>query len=145
MAEIVIRRAVLSDCDAMYVINRDALGYDFPLEKTRKRLKLVLADDKNTIFVAEQNSEVKGYIQLESYDCIYAESMKNIMGLAVLPKEQGRGIGRLLITAAESFAKSDGAVGIRLSSGAGRTEAHKFYLACGYTMRKEQKNFVKLF
>ena len=30
------REAVMSDAEAIYILNRDELGYDYPLEQTKK-------------------------------------------------------------------------------------------------------------
>ena len=34
--EFEIREAVISDAEAIYILNRDELGYDYPLEQTKK-------------------------------------------------------------------------------------------------------------
>ena len=47
--------------------------------------------------------------------------------------------------AAEDWAKSRGAKGVRLDSGIDRTGAHAFYRAIGYLHRKDHRNFVKFF
>ena len=46
---------------------------------------------------------------------------------------------------AERWAKEMGAAGVRLNSGAGRTEAHAFYRHIGYTSEKQQLRFLKEF
>ncbi len=140
-----IRQAAIDDCERLYLINRDSLGYDYAIEETRKRLSFVLSAKTNKLFVAEIDGVVAGYIHVADYDCIYADSLKNILALAVDKKYQGLGVGRQLLEKAEEWSRSDGSVGVRLVSGMNRAEAHKFYAHCGYTMRKEQKNFIKLF
>lgn len=47
--------------------------------------------------------------------------------------------------AAENWAKEIGAKGVRLNSGASRTEAHAFYRHIGYTSEKQQIRFLKEF
>ncbi len=140
-----IRLALPGDADDIYRINRDSLGYDFPLELTRERLAAVLASDASRIYIATVNQQVAGYVHAADYDCTYSESLKNIMALAVDPAWQGQGIGRALLASAENWARQSGCCGIRLVSSSSRTGAHQFYLRCGYVNRKEQKNFVKLF
>lgn len=54
------------------------------------------------------------------------------------------GAGRLLLEAAESWAKEIGAAGVRLSSGASRSGAHEFYRRMGYDSEKLQIRFMKL-
>lgn len=144
-ADLIIRPAVLEDADALYEINRDALGYDFPLEQTRTRLEYILATGRDHVFVAELSGRVVGYIHSADYDCIYQPPLKNILALAVREEARGKGVGKALITAAEDWAKASGCKGVRLVSGFNRMGAHGFYLACGYTDRKNQKNFIKIF
>lgn len=145
LQDLEIRLAVPDDADDIYRINRDSLGYDFPLELTRERLAAVLASDANRIYVASVKHQVAGYIHAADYDCTYSGSLKNILALAVVPARQGQGIGRVLLAAVENWACQCGCCGVRLVSSFSRTGAHQFYLRCGYVNRKDQKNFVKLF
>ncbi len=143
--DIIIRPAVPEDAGALYEINRIALGYDFPAQQTHKRLSLVLASARDRILIAQFGGRVVGYIHAADYDCIYQPPLKNILALAVLQDARGKGVGKALLTAAEDWAKACGCEGVRLVSGFNRMDAHRFYLACGYTDRKDQKNFIKYF
>ena len=67
------------------------------------------------------------------------------MGIAVLHSHQKKGIGRALLAAVENWAQKEGAVGVRLVSGAKRTVAHDFYRRCGYGGERQQVNFKKMF
>ncbi|MEA4899150.1 GNAT family N-acetyltransferase [Bacillota bacterium Meth-B3] len=138
-----VREARACDAAAICRINRAALGYDCPEAETRAQLTLLLHSAHNRLWVAENAGDVLGYIHAADYDTVYGGCQKNILALAVDPVAQGRGIGRALLAAAEDWAGKSGAIGMRLVSGFDRTGAHRFYLACGYRMRKEQKNFVK--
>lgn len=142
---LLIRPARQDDAAALCIINKYALGYDFAPEKTAVRLAAVLASQANRVFVAELDGKAVGLLHGADYDCIYAPSLKNILALAVLPDYQGKGVGRALIAAVEAWARECGAEGVRLVSGFNRTGAHAFYAACGYALRKDQKNFFKLF
>lgn len=55
------------------------------------------------------------------------------------------GVGKSLMESMESWAKQSGSARIRLVSGYNREIAHKFYLKCRFTLRKERKNFIKWF
>ena len=140
-----IRKATVNDYMDIWSLNKNSLGYDYPLNKTKDKLQFVLSLPADKIFVAEINNKVVGYIHLSAYECIYFESMKNILALAVDENYRNQGVGRQLIQAGEAWAKETGSKGIRLSSGFNRTEAHQFYRHCGYELRKEQKNFIKMF
>ena len=140
-----IRPATLDDADAIWRLNVESLGYDFPLDDTIKRLESIFSRPANRILVCEPGGEVVGYIHIADYDCSYVGPLKDVLALAVLPEAQGQGVGRKLLEAAEAMARADGCAGIRLNSGFGRDGAHRFYEACGYHNRKDQKNFIKIF
>lgn len=141
--KITVRECALTDCESIYLLNKNDLGYDFPLDKTAKRLEMILGSNKDKIFVAEYGGKVIGYIHACDYDVIYGPSMKNILGLAVDSHYRKLGAGKALLTAAENWAKKTGSAGVRLCSGAQRKGAHEFYKRCGYICSKEQLNFKK--
>ena len=141
----VIRKAEISDAEDIYYINKTSLGYEYPLEKQRKRLESVLSDNTQVIFVADIGNKVVGYIHLTSYDMIYTDTYKNCLGLSVDNDYKRKGFGSALLKQGEMWAKENGAVGIRLCSGIERENAHRFYLSQGYVENKLQKNLKKVF
>lgn len=140
-----IRECLLSDYKRIYEINKISFGYEYDLEKTKERVSIILKRSSDKIYVACNEKEVIGYIHGSDYECTYNDSLKNVMALAVDPKYQGKGVGKKLLQTIENWAKQDNCCGIRLVSGFNRTEAHAFYLHCGYIERKQQKNFIKNF
>lgn len=140
-----IRRAGQGDYYDIYLLNKNGLGYDFELEKTKERLSFILKEQKDRIYIAEIDNAVVGYVHGQDYELTYMDSLKNILAIVVDENKRGYGIGRALLAAVENWAKETGAAGVRLVSGFNREEAHKFYLACGYIDRKNQKNFIKVF
>lgn len=138
-----IRDAVPGDAPALTRLNQTAMGYDYPEAETRRKLEALLADGRNKILVAQAEGRLVGYLHLVDYDVLYAEHMKNIMGIAVDPDCRRMGIGRKLLEAGEAWAKENGASGIRLVSGEERTGAHQFYRSLGYVCGKKQLNFKK--
>ncbi len=143
--EVKIRPAVPGDCEALARLNRESMGYDYPPEKTEEQLKKLLSDGKNGVFVAEAEGKVVGYVHLTDYDLLYADPMKNIMGIAVDPACRRMGVGKRLLEAGEKWAKESGATGVRLVSGETRTGAHAFYRSLGYEGSKMQLNLKKTF
>lgn len=141
----VIRNAYIEDVQDIQKINSSAFGYEYGLEETKNRIFCILKKPNDVIFVAEADNCAVGYIHGSDYDCTYSPPLKNILTLGVLEEYRGRGIGRLLIERLEEWAKEDKCAGVRLVSGFNRADAHNFYLHCGYTDRKDQKNFIKLF
>ncbi len=141
-----IRITVPEDAGRICEINKNSLGYDFSVGKTAEQIKRINKDEKTLLLSAtDDENRAVGYIEAQVYDTPYAETYVNIMALAVDGKFQGKGLGKKLLSAAEDWGKSKGAVGIRLESSTYRTEAHKFYEACGYECAKEHKNFKKIF
>lgn len=145
MEPVIIRAAILEDAAGIARVNREAFAYDDNLEDAARRLRFILQKPDYRLWVAERNGEVVGYVQAGDYENTYQDPQKNILALGVLGAYQGLGIGRLLLLRAEDWAREECCMGVRLVSGMNRAEAHKFYLHCGYTDRKDQKNFVKVF
>ena len=79
------------------------------------------------------------------YESFYSDLGFNILGLAVNPDFQGRGIGRKLMNKLEDYTVENNISFIRLNSAMKREEAHKFYEHIGYTCDKVQKRFIKVF
>lgn len=139
-----IRQCQLKDFEAIYYLNKEAMGYDYPLEKTKQKLEKLLNSSQDKIFVAQINHQVVGYVHANDYDVIYMDHLKNIMGIAVNHDYRHLGIGKRLLLAVENWAKETNAKGVRLVSGETRSGAHQFYQHCGYTNQKKQLNFIKL-
>ena len=129
----------------LYKLNTEELGYDFPLELTEMKLKKILQSPSDGLFAAELAGQLVGYIHVCGYELLYASSMVNVLGIAVSSQHRRQGIGRALLEAAERWAKERGAEGVRLNSGEERAEAHEFYKSMGYSCKKKQLNFSKIF
>lgn len=140
-----IRPATLTDTPAIVTLNKISLGYNFPFEATRERVKKILSSPFTKLLVADMNGETVGYVLAVEYPTTYGVESKNVSSLAVLPNFQGRGIGKKLMEAIELWAKETGAQAIRLSSQVKRTDAHRFYQKLGYENYKDQKAFIKYF
>ena len=140
-----IRECLLTDSDAVSESNRNEMGYDYPQEATRQKIKEILSSKHDKIYVAVLNEKVVGYIHANDYNLTYAPTMKNIMGIAVSSEYKRCGIGKKLLIAVEEWAKADGAKGVRLVSGISREEAHVFYEHCGYGGGNQQLNYKKYF
>lgn len=140
-----IRKCRLEDVASICELNREDLGYDFSLQETKDNLEKLLKSENDRIYVAIYDEKVAGYVHACTYQLAYAPQMKNLMALAVAEAYRKRGIGQALLNKAESWAKEDGASGVRLVSGSTRVGAHAFYQRCGYKLEKEQYNFKKTF
>ena len=138
-----IREARLSDCAAIARLNREEMGYDYPEEQTREKLRACLANPAHKVLVAEGGGEVLGYLHLADYDVLYFPHLKNVLGLAVSHRCRRQGAGKALLAAGEAWARETGAAGVRLVSGEERKGAHAFYQSQGYRGNKLQRNFKR--
>ena len=140
-----IREASSSDATAIWQLNCDEMGYQYSLVDTIQNITKLLSSNSDRIYVAVYDDTIVGYVHANDYDLIYAPHLKNIMGIAVSSKYKRKGIGRALLQQVEHWARETGASGIRLVSGATRTDAHAFYRHCGFEGNKEQINLKKMF
>lgn len=131
------------DCESIWQINRDDLGYDISFDVAKKQLLKVLNDDNQRIFVYEYDGEIVGYIHASSYDLLYTSPMKVILGLAVKKEFRRNGIGGLLLLMVEDWASDTQTTGIKLNFGKYRPEAKAFLESWGYECAKEQLDYRK--
>jgi predicted N-acetyltransferase YhbS len=139
-----VRLVMESDFQDICLLSKE-LGYECDEQKVKKRIKYILKNTKDIIFIAEQGDEVIGYIHGSPYELLFADSLVNILGLVVNAQHRKLGVGGRLIEKLEGFAKENGFSGIRLVSGSDRLIAHKFYESHEYVYRKNQKSFIKIF
>ena len=142
-----IRTVQVKDAGQIRDLCYQALGYDSTLEKVATQIdKFNSPDSGHFCFVYEedQTGNILGYVEAEVYESLYSDAGLNILGLAVFPSAQGRGIGRRLMERVEELAKSKHSAFIRLNSASHRKEAHLFYERIGYEGNKTQKRFLKI-
>ena len=142
-----IRTVQVKDAGQIRDLCHQSLGYDSTLEKVAAQIdKFNLPDSDHFCFVyeEEQTGNILGYVEAEVYESLYSDAGLNILGLAVFPSAQGRGIGRQLMERVEDLAKSKHYAFIRLNSASHRKDAHVFYEHIGYEGNKTQKRFLKL-
>ena len=137
-----IREARITDYDKIQSICELDLGY--VCEKELVKIRLANLDrNRECVFVADEGNKVIGFIHVEVYELLYAPSMANILGIAVSSEYRRQGIGKLLLSKAEEWAKCKGIDIMRLNSGDTRKEAHEFYRSLGYNNEKHQIRFIK--
>ena len=142
-----IRSVQVKDAGQIRDLCHQALGYDSTLEKVAAQIdNFNQPDSGHFCFVYEegQTGHILGYVEAEVYESLYSDAGLNILGLAVFPSAQGRGIGRQLMERVEDLAKRKHYAFIRLNSASHRKEAHLFYERIGYEGNKTQKRFLKI-
>lgn len=143
-----IRNIKKEDAQSIQEICNVSLGYNVSTELVSRQIVKLSNDEKHHliyVYVDEDSQKVIGFVQAEIYESLYSDCGLNILGLAVLPEFQGRGIGKKLMNHLEMEARLKSINFIRLNSGETRTAAHKFYENIGYVCDRTQKRFIKNF
>ncbi len=141
VAGIAVREAELADAEQIAQLVTD-LGYPTTPHQMRQRLETILSDEDYRTLVACADGDIVGFVgtrvgPLYENDGRYGQ----IMALAVASRHQRRGIGRMLMQAAESRLVERGARVLVVNSGDDRRDAHAFYENLGYscTARRYKK------
>jgi ribosomal protein S18 acetylase RimI-like enzyme len=141
---ITVRSATTADSEQLGRLV-SALGYPTSSSQMHKRLKSILSDEDYATLVASDGEKVVGFIgtrvgPLYESDGHYGQ----IMALAVAAGHQRRGIGRMLMHAAEPMLIARGVSVLVVTSGNQRADAHSFYEQNGYTFtgRRYKKTVI---
>jgi GNAT superfamily N-acetyltransferase len=123
-----VRPAQPCDCEAMADLARQ-LGYECTGEEVRKRLRDMQNSNQYAVFVAElPGRQIAGWIGAFLFRSIETGSCVEINGLVVDESIRSRGIGKILLSAAEEWARSISFDVISVHSNVTRDRAHRFYL-----------------
>lgn len=110
------------------------LGYpDNDVERVRRRLATWTEDTSSRALVAEHEGRLVGAIAVTAVPFFERDGKwARIVALVVADGQRGKGIGRLLMAAAERFAAKLGCARTEVTSSRGRTESHPFYRRLGF-------------
>lgn len=140
-----LRRARQSDAASLAAL-AGQLGYPTNKGQMKARLREVLKAKEGTCFVAEtKQSEVIGWIHASVTPLLEVDRRAEVHGLVVDERVRSQGVGRILLEAAENWARKKKCRGMSVRSNVLRERAHTFYLAHGYEHYKTQKAFRKSF
>ena len=90
------------------------------------------ASERRAVFVAEEGGEVVGFVTTSTRRHFAGDLDAYVGELVVDRRAEGRGLGRMLMTAAEDWARDQGLAHISLDTGAANAHARAFYRALGY-------------
>jgi ribosomal protein S18 acetylase RimI-like enzyme len=130
---IAVRRATTADAVPVAALV-SALGYPTSSAQMHKRLESIMFDEDYATLVAFEGEHLVGFIGTRVgplYEC--DGGYGQIMALAVAADHQGRGVGRMLMQAAESMLIARDVSVLVVTSGNQRADAHAFYEKNGYT------------
>jgi len=118
------------------------LGYPLDSAEARQRFD-TLSPRKHGLFVAEESSQVVGWIHVSAEETLTDEPKTLIDALIVAASARSRGIGRLLVGEAEAWAAARGHQMLRVRTRVTRERAHSFYRKAGFALDKTQHVFDK--
>ena len=142
-SDVSIRTARRSDTDDVAGLMVQ-LGYEVDRATFAARLSRILARSDQQVMIAETSGRAVGWVHVALWEYLETEPFVVIAGLVVDANHRRHGIGRLLMTTAEQWARDRGCTIVRLWSSSSRTAAHRFYESLGYTNIKTQFSFAKV-
>jgi predicted N-acetyltransferase YhbS len=138
-----VREARGSDAEALASLLTE-LGYPDEPARVAARAAELAADAASIVLVAEDGAGVIGFVAASAMPLLHEDgSWCRLSALAVAEGRRGEGVGRALVEAAETFARSRGCRYAEVTSGdrPEREAAHLFYRALGY--EEVSRRFLK--
>ena len=137
----------MTTADAALVADlKTQLGYPTGPPETAERISLLLErPDDHAALVAEEDGRAIGWVHVAIYTSLESGRVATIGGLIVGEGHRSGGIGAELLTAAEGWARENGAAKMTVRSRVTRERAHRFYEREGYTLLKTSHVFEKRF
>jgi GNAT superfamily N-acetyltransferase len=138
--DLTIRDAAPGDSEAIAGL-LGQLGYPADAEAAVSRLeRLRIVGDR--VVVAELDGVVAGLAHLQVSPAIeYEQPAAKLAALVVDESHRGEGIGRALVEAMETEARTRGCALLYVTTAAHRTDAHEFYVRIG--LEETGKRFAK--
>ena len=133
MSNVVIKPAAITDFATIASLVSE-LGYPTSPSEMQRRLEAIFHDPDYFTLTACDGDHVVGFVGTRVGPLYEADGRYGqIMALAVAASHHRRGVGRMLMRAAESKLIECGARELVVTSGLHRSGAHAFYESCGYT------------
>jgi GNAT superfamily N-acetyltransferase len=137
-----LREAKPSDAPRLVELIR-YLGHEIDEKAVRKNLAALKEADEMPL-VAVEDKRIVGLVGIHKMVTIHRSApVGRIPALVVAQEAQGRGIGKMLLNAAEQWCRKGGCQIVEVTSNDRRTEAHAFYRHMGYE-RTSIRFFKKL-
>lgn len=137
-----VRRARIEDLDALADLCGQ-LGYPTSPARLGERFARLVSGDHVLFVTVDADDRPRGWLHAQRQVSLTDDPTALVSGLVVDEGQRGRGLGRLLMRAAEDWARTQGLAILRLRSRSTRSGAHAFYRALGYEELKVQAVFHK--
>jgi GNAT superfamily N-acetyltransferase len=132
-----VRRAVDSDAPKIAELLGE-LGYSTHPSFILERLQLIGPRPDDAVFVAESAEDVVGVVSVHVFPGFHADVwIGRITALVVGAHHRRKGVGKLLLNTAESFAYQRRAGTVEVTSGGTHEPAPQFYESNGYERRDQ--------
>jgi GNAT superfamily N-acetyltransferase len=138
--DVAIRSAELPDAPAIVMLV-EQLGYKVP--RAAIEMRLARAADDYGAFVAVDAGAIAGLMCVSAGESLVTGREACIDTLVVEEKARSRGIGKLLLCAAEWWGRERGCTDMVVRSNVIRERAHRFYERLGFAAIKSQRFFRK--
>ncbi len=140
---ITTRDASAADAAALARLSAQ-LGYPVTPAEVADRLSRVTSPRHGRVVVAvDDRGDVIAWTTVEEVEHIHSERHTEISGFVVDESHRGRGVGGVLMTEVERWARERKLPYVRLNANVTRTAAHRFYRSLGFTLAKQQYAFRK--
>lgn len=137
-----IRQATIGDAAGIARLATE-LGYPSSDVEMAARLGSLLRSDSQFVGVAEDGSNLVGWVAAERRLLLESGTRVELVGLIVGSAARRCGTGRALVAAAEAWALGQGVKVISVRSNVARLESHPFYERLGYARTKTQHAYSK--
>lgn len=108
------------------------LGYPLDPQEVRRRYAAVMEAEGHVVMVAEHARRVVALCHCYVRPALDKPPEVVVQALVVDTAARGTGVGKILMTAAETWARDRGHASVALTSNVVRSEAHAFYETIGY-------------
>jgi ribosomal protein S18 acetylase RimI-like enzyme len=142
MKLVAIREAIASDAkNIAYLASQ--MGKELDEYTAKERIEGFLARDNELLLIAEKGEQALGLVSIiANYEAL--SGIQARVDIIVVDAAARRmGVGKMLMSKAEEWAREKGSKSLKLVSNVARVESHEFYGKLGYIKTKEQAQFRK--
>ena len=143
LGETTVRTAHEDDVKALASLSGQ-LGYPSTEEQVFHRFEDIQRREDHCVYICEDpNGQIMGWVHVFVRPLLISEWSAEIGGLVVNRNRRGEGVGRLLMSSAEAWAREQGCGRLVVRSNSIRKGAHAFYQSLGYETVKTQMIFSR--
>ena len=135
--------ATIQDADSIASLLHQ-LGYPATKALVENKLSTFAGRKTDIVLIAKEEEIIEGVISLHVQDLFHQEGrLGRITSLVINDQRRGKGVGSMLVRAADEFFIASGCRRSEVTSGDHRPRAHSFYQGQGY--QEDERRFVKHF